>query len=398
MLERLRELLTRSRVGYAHPGWEYAGLSRMTSAGQQVNADTALHVPAVYSCVSLLTRTIATLGCGIYKVENGTRILDEQHPLHYLLNISPDGEMSAHEWWETITADMLLWGKGYAIIERNDAAQPVALRIVHPSKVDVRAVNGQRMYVCEGMSSPIFNADMFVLRWLYNTSPIESQKTTIGLALAAQQFASAFFAGKGNMLGILSFDQPLKKEQMEQLRESWNRDGGELGTKMLPFGGKYNRISVDPQAAQTLESRRHADEAICTAFGVPPALVQIQTGTTYSNTEQQNLHFAQHTIAPLAKRIESEVAFKLVSERDRGYCVPRVDMRELYRGDLKTRAEYFTQMMSNGAMSINEVRKQEDMQPTPGGDVLRVQVNQIALDRFDEYSAKISTENQTNGN
>ena len=90
-------------------------------------------------------------------------------------------------------------------------------------------------------------------------------------------------------MGILSFDQPLKKEQLEQIRESWNRDGGELGTKMLPFGGKYNRISVDPQAAQTLESRRHADEAICTAFGVPPALVQIQTGTTYSNTEQQNL-------------------------------------------------------------------------------------------------------------
>lgn len=394
MLERLRELLTRSRTGYAYPGWQYSGLTKMASAGQHVNPDSALGVPAVYSCVSLLSRTIANLGCGIYRIQNGTRVLAEDHPLHFLLNVSPDGEMSAHEWWETIVADMLLWGKGYAYIQRDAAAQPIALQIIHPSKVDVRPVDGSRIYVVEGYSEPIFNEDMLCLRWLYNTSPIESQKTTIGLALAAQQFASAFFAGKGNMLGILSFDQPLKKEQMEQIRESWNRDGGELGTKMLPFGGKYNRISVDPQAAQTLESRRHADEAICTAFGVPPALVQIQTGTTYSNTEQQNLHFAQHTIAPLAKRIESEITFKLISPSQRTSIVPRVNMRELYRGDLAARAEYFRQMLEGGAMSINEVRKSEDLQPTPGGDTMRVQVNTIALDRFDEYSVKLSsTEN-----
>ena len=393
MLERLRELLTRSRTGYAFPGWEYAGLGRMVSAGQNVNPDSALGVPAVYSCVSLLARTIANLGCGIYRVENGTRVLDENHPLHILLNVTPDGEMSAHEWWETIVADMLLWGKGYAYIERDVNAQPTALRIIHPSKIDVRAVNGARMYVVEGYEQPIFNEDMLCFRWLYNSSPIESQKSTIGLALAAQQFASAFFAGKGNMLGILSFDQPLKKDQMEQIRESWNKDGGELGTKMLPFGGKYNRISVDPQAAQTLESRRHADEAICTAFGVPPALVQIQTGTTYSNTEQQNLHFAQHTIAPLAKRIESEIAFKLISPTQRAAVVPRVNLRELYRGDLAARAEYFRQMLESGGMSINEVRRFEDMQPVQGGDTLRVQVNTVALDRFDEYSAKISNPN-----
>lgn len=393
MLERLRQLLTRGRTGYASPGWQYDALSRMASAGQSVNATSALGVPAVYSCVSLLSRTIANLGCNIHRVENGTRVLDESHPLHILLNVTPDGEISAHEFWETIVADMLLHGKGYAYIERNANAEPVALRIIHPSKIQVRAVDGMRMHIVEGYDQPIFNEDMLCLRWLYNSSPIESQKTTIGLALAAQQFASAFFAGKGNMLGILSFDQPLKKDQMEQIRESWNKDGGELGTKMLPFGGKYNRISVDPQAAQTLESRRHADEAICTAFGVPPALVQLQTGTTYSNTEQQNLHFAQHTIAPLAKRIESEVTFKLISPSQRAAVVPRVDMHELYRGDLAARAEYFRQMLESGGMSINEVRKRQDMQPVAGGDTLRVQVNTISLDRFDEYSAKLANPN-----
>ena len=365
----------------------------MTSAGQNVNPQSALGVPAVYSCVSLLSRTIANLGCGIYRVENGVKTLDEKHPLHYMLNVTPDGEMSAHEFWETLTADMLLHGKGYAHIIRDESARPIALRLLNPAKIDVRSVDGSRLFVVEGYSEPIFNEDMFCLRWIYSTSPIETQKTTIGLALAAQQFASAFFAGKGNMLGILSFDQPLKKEQLEQIRESWNRDGGELGTKMLPFGGKYNRISVDPQAAQTLESRRHADEAICTAFGVPPALVQIQTGTTYSNTEQQNLHFAQHTVAPLAKRIEAEVQFKLISATQREDLQPQVDLHELYRGDLQTRAEYFRQMLEGGAMSINEVRSRENMQPVNGGDTLRVQVNTISLDKFDEYSEKLSESN-----
>lgn len=395
MFDRLRNLFTRARVGYPAPGWQYQSLIGMNAAGQHVNPETAQRVPSVYACVSLLARTIANLGVGIYRVENGTRVPFPEHRLHELLNVSPDGEASAFEFWETLVSDMLLHGTGYAIIERDNTAAPVALRIVNPNSVDARVVDGERLYVVDGEGAPIYNADMLALRWQYGLSPVKQQQPSIGLALAAQQFAGAFFEGKGNMLGILSFDQPLKREQLDQIRESWNRDGGELGTKLLPFGGKYNRISVDPAAAQTLESRRYADESICTAFGVPPALVQIQTGTTYSNTEQQNLHFTQHTVAPLAARIEAEVAFKLVGQFERGVVVPRIDMQELYRGDVKTRSEYYRQMLEGGSLSINEVRRAEDLAPVPNGDVLRVQVNQIDLDKFGAYSEKLSQDNPT---
>ena len=90
------------------------------------------------------------------------------------------------------------------------------------------------------------------------------------------------------------------------------------------------------------------------------------SNSNWYNVQQHratNLHFTQHTVAPLAARIEAEVAFKLVGQFEQGVVVPRIDMRELYRGDVKTRSEYYRQMLEGGSLSINEVRRAEDLRP-----------------------------------
>jgi HK97 family phage portal protein len=163
----------------------------------------------------------------------------------------------------------------------------------------------------------------------------------------------------------------------------------------LPFGFKYNRISIAPEEAQFIETRKFQAEEICRIFSVPPALVQLESQTTYNNVEQQNLMFARHTVMPWAKRIEQELASKLLTRREAADHYFKFSLNDLYRGDLQARANYFTQMLQNGVMSINECRAAEELNPVDNGDAHLVQVNQIALDRMAAYSDKISSDNAT---
>ena len=197
------------------------------------------------------------------------------------------------------------------------------------------------------------------------------------------------------MTGILSSDQPLKKEQMDLIQGSWNAAQQQAGTKLLPFGFKYSRISISPDEAQFIQTRKFQAEEICRIFSVPPTLVQLESQTTYNNVEQQNLQFARHTISPWTKRIGQEIDRKLIQSRERPQIYSKFSLNDLYRGDMQTRASFYTQMLQNGVLNINEVRMKEDMNPTEGGDTHVVQVNQIALDRLGAYSDKLTSDTNT---
>ena len=184
----------------------------------------------------------------------------------------------------------------------------------------------------------------------------------------------------------------LRKEQMDVIQNSWNASAMNAGTKLLPFGFKYQRITITPDEAQFIETRKFQAEEICRIYSVPPSLVQLETQTTFNNVEQQNLQFARHTISPWAKRIEQEIDRKLIQSFERPDVYSQFNMNDLHRGDMAARTSFYKEMLQTGVMSINEVRRKENMNPVDGGDTHTVQINQIALDRLGEYSAKVSTD------
>ena len=210
--------------------------------------------------------------------------------------------------------------------------------------------------------------------------------------MAAQDFGSEYFGQKGQMTGVLASDQPLRKEQMDVIQNSWNQSAMNAGTKLLPFGFKYQRITITPDEAQFIETRKFQAEEVCRIYSVPTSLVQLPSQTTFNNVEQQNLQFARHTIAPWAKRIEQEIDRKLIQSFERPEVYSKFSMDDLYRGDLAARTNFYQQMLTSGVVSINEVRSKENLNPVEGGDTHTVQINQIALDRLGEYSDKVSSD------
>lgn len=396
LAERLRGFF-RYRVGkYDSQSLEsQVGIGAIMRSGVNINEQTALSISTVYACVYKIASTVASLGLKIY-VKNG-RNVDEanMHPAYALISEQPNENQTAFEFWESIVASAVMYGCGFAIIERNPRGYGERLVLCHYYDVDLKDVNGEYIYHVKdyGMVMP---ENMLEICNLNRMSPIRLHRENLGLAKASQDFGSEYFGQKGQMTGVLASDQPLRKEQMDVIQNSWNNSAMNAGTKLLPFGFKYQRITITPDEAQFIETRKFQAEEICRIFSVPPSLVQLPSQSTFNNVEQQNLQFARHTIAPWVKRIEQEIDRKLILGFERPDVYSRFNMNDLHRGDLATRTNYYNQMLQSGVMSINEVRTAESMNPVEFGDVHTIQINQISLDRLGEYSDKISKD-ESNG-
>ena len=367
------------------------GINPIVRSGVNVTEQSALAISTVYACVYKIASTISSLGLQIY-VKDGRNVeIANQHPAYRLITSEPNEQQNAYDFWENLMASALMYGCGYAIIERSARGYPERLVPVSYYDVDVKSVDGERVFVIRDYGA-VTQDNMLEVSNMNRMSPIRLHRENMGLAKAAQDFGSEYFGQKGQMTGVLASDQPLRKEQMDVIQNSWNQSAMNAGTKLLPFGFKYQRITITPDEAQFIETRKFQAEEICRIYSVPPSLVQLETQTTFNNVEQQNLQFARHTISPWAKRIEQEIDRKLIQSFERPDVYSQFNMNDLYRGDLSARTNFYQQMLQSGVMSINEVRRKENMNPVEGGDTHTVQINQIALDRLGEYSDKVSTD------
>jgi len=388
----LGKLFTRARVAYTgnNEFWNSTAYTMRTRSGAMVGKENAMTVATVYACVRAISQTIGYMNLNVLERIDSGRRLAYNHPAHQLCAIQPNDYQTPYEFWENVTSMAIVYGKAYTHIKRNNFdGRPISLHLLHTNDCNLMTING-RLFVRHAEMGDIPYEDILCVSSMNGKSPIELHSENIGIAKAAENYGADFFGSDGSMLGILSTDNPIKSEQMQAVRTSWQTGG--IGVKVLPFGFKYQQISLPPEQAQFLQTRRYSDETICTIMGVPPQIVGVNTQTTFNNTEEQGRNFARHTIVPWATRIEQEVNLKLIPEFEREDFFAKFNMQDLLRGDTKARSEFYHQMLTDGVFTINEVRRQEDYNTIGDqGDIHLVQVNQIDLASMANYSDKIST-------
>jgi HK97 family phage portal protein len=235
--------------------------------------------------------TVSSLGLNLYQTDGRRRDMVSDHPALDVTTFRPNNYETPFYFWESIIAQAVLKGCGYAIIRRGAGGIPIALQCLDTDHVERRIVENRVFFKLQD-DTVVAQEDMLEICNLQRRSPIQLHRENLGLTQAAQNYGSEYFGNGGQMTGVLSSDQPLKGEQMETLQKSWNQSQTSAGTKLLPFGFKYNRISIAPEEAQFIETRKFQAEEICRIFSVPPALVQLESQTTYNNVEQQNLRRA----------------------------------------------------------------------------------------------------------
>lgn len=392
--------------GLANPsGWLTDIFNGKPSAtGVSVTEQSAMQASAVYACVRILAETIASLPLPVYKrIKTGGQVVDTGHYLFDVLNIQPNSEQTAFQFWETLIGHVMLWGNAYACIERNGAGQVVALWPLLPDRTyPYRDIVSKKLYyittMVDGVQQKLWPNEIIHIAGLgFNGiaghSPIQMAREAVGLSLATEEFGARFFGNGAKPGGILEHPNKLTPDQHKRLRESAEGVSSGLinASKMmiLEDGMKYHTVGIPPEDAQFLETRKFQLLEICRLYRVPPHMIAEMSSSTFSNIEHQSLEFVIHTVRPWLVRIEQQLMIKLLTPTERKSFFVQFTVEGLLRGDIKSRYEAYAIGKQNGFLSTNMILKRENENPVEGGDEMYVGANMIPVSQaLDFWKAK----------
>lgn len=379
----------KNRVG---GGWNF--LFGGTTSGKAVNERTAMQTSAVYACVRILAESVAGLPLHVYeRTANGSKSTKPPHPLYRLLHDEPNREMTSFVFRETLMSHLLLWGNAYAQIIRDGRGFPIALYPLLPDRMAVdRNESGELVYTYQSDKGQVKLRRENVLHipglgfdGLIGYSPIAMAKNAVGLALATEDYGATFFANGANPGGVLEHPGVIKPEQADRLRESWQSQfGGANAHKVavLEEGLKFHQMSIPPEQAQFLETRKFQINEIARIFRVPPHMVGDLEKSSFSNIEQQSLEFVKYTLDPWVVRWEQSLQQALILPSEKATIFIKFNLDGLLRGDYQSRMQGYSTGIQNGFMSVNDVRSLEDMNlltSEEGGDLHFVNGNMVKL-------------------
>ena len=398
-------------------GSNYAFFMGGSTSGKPVNERSAMQMTAVYSCVRILAEAIAGLPLHLYKYsDTGSKVKATEHPLYLLLHDEPNPEMSSFVFRETLMTHLLLWGNAYAQIIRNGKGEVIALYPLMPNKMSVdRGENGQLYYTYYRSSDEAKTSEGTVVKLkpcdvlhipglgfdgLVGYSPIAMAKNAIGMAIACEEFGAKFFANGAAPSGVLEHPGTIKDPS--RVREAWQSQFGGSSNSgkvaVLEEGMKYTPISISPEQAQFLETRKFQINEIARIFRVPPHMVGDLEKSSFSNIEQQSLEFVKYTLDPWVIRWEQSMTRALLTFDEKKEYFINFNLEGLLRGDYQSRMNGYSIARQNGWMSANDIRELENLDRIPtelGGDLYLINGNMLPLGNAGAF-ANINTDKEEN--
>ena len=369
----------------SNPAAWLTGLFGTSKTGVQVSEDNALTFSAVYAAVRIISETIASIPLNVYQADGETRVKAVGHPVQDLLAKAPNSVSSTFTFREAMASNLVLHGNAYAKIEMNAAGRPTALIPLNPMKVEVKVIDGEKVYVFDEKHTYLdYEMLHFVglsFNGLIGKSPLAMAREAVAIGLAAQEYGARFYSNGANAGGVITAPGRLNTEVVKRLRESWNRAQSGLGsshsTAILEEGMKYEKIGLDPEAAQFLQSRKFQVNEIARIFRIPPSyLADLENSSTRANTEQQAIQFVRDCITPYVRRMEVELNRKLFRE-DEPNLYAYFTMEGLMRGDQKARYEAYAVARNWGWLLVNDIRDLENLNPVEGGDIYLQPLNMV---------------------
>lgn len=383
-----------------------------STAGKPVNERSAMQMTAVYACVRILSEAIAGLPLHLYRyTDNGGKEKAMDNELYFLLHDEPNPEMTSFVFRETLMTHLLLWGNAYAQIIRNGKGEVVALYPLMPNRMTVDRDDKGHIYYQYQVSdsdvhtmktgtvnlkpSDVLHVPGLGFDGLVGYSPIAMAKNAIGLAIATEEYGAKFFANGATPGGLLEYPGTVKNP--DAIRESWNKGFNGNNTHkvaILEEGMKYTPISISPNEAQFLETRKFQIDEIARIFRVPPHMVGDLEKSSFSNIEQQSLEFVKYTLEPWLVRWEQSMIRSLVSQKDKATYFIKFNVDGLLRGDYASRMSGYATARQNGWMSANDIRELENLDRIPveqGGDLYLINGNMTKLEDAGIFAVSTNT-------
>lgn len=375
----------------SHDNWLHRALGGgKTHSGASVSEHTALNISGVYRAVSVISDTIAQLPIHVWRRTDDGRQVVNDHPVATALRMRPNPHMTPFSQQQVCQSHGLLWGNGYAEIARNGRGQaaelwPLMADCTRPERRD----DGSLVYrtIVDGESIPIPGRNVVHIRNLGHCgyighSPIWLHRQGLGLALAAEEFGGKFFGNDAKSGGFIEVPGTLPEGGAKNIQNSLSDSQGGLKNahrvKILEAGMKFVQTTIPPDDAQFLSTREFQIAEIARMYGVPLVLMQSHEKTTSwgSGIEHLLIGFVTWTLTPWIVQWEQELNWKLFTEEERrdGLFV-KFALQALLRGDMASRAGFYKTLREISALSPNEIRELEDLDPDPRLDVFHSPAN-----------------------
>jgi HK97 family phage portal protein len=367
----------------------------------RIDESATMSFSGMWCAVNKIADTFRTLPISVYRrLSDDTTERVTSSPVHTLLHRRPNDEMTPGRFKAFLYTGKLLYGNGYAEIERDNGGRPVALWPIHPTRVVVtRDDNGRVVYDIYGDGSVepvrIQRENMFhILGYsrdgVVGESVMQYARESLGLAIGAERFAAQFLGNNATPSVVVKHPGQLPDEAVENFRRSWRQaygaTGERHGTMVLENGMDVESFGVDPDKAQLLETQQFSIANVSRWTNVPPHMLHALERATFNNIEHLGLEFVVYTLSPHAKDFEEEADLRLVASGEQDVFT-KFNMSALLRGDTKTRGEFYREMRRIGIYSANDIRKLEDQNPIgPEGDVYIVEANMVNLEALQHSS------------
>lgn len=376
-----------------------------TTSGKTVNERTALQTTAVYSCVRILSETLASLPLHIYSHTDSGKEKAVLNPLYRLLHDEPNPEMTSFVFRETLMSHLLLWGNAYAQIIRDGRGKVVSLYPLLPEKMEVdRSSTGELFYEYQSDKGKVVLRKEEVLHipglgfdGIKGQSPIAMAKNAIGMAIATEEYGAKFFSNGANPGGVL--EHPSVVKDPKRVRDSWNSvyqgSSNSHRVAVLEEGMKFTPIGIPPEQAQFIATRKFQINEIARIFRIPPHMIGDLEKSSFSNIEQQSLEFVKYTLDPWVVRWEMALQKSLLTLSEKEEYFIKFNVDGLLRGDYKSRMEGYSVGRQNGWLSANDIRELEDLNRIPeelGGDLYLINGNMTKLEDAGLFAKKTGGE------
>jgi HK97 family phage portal protein len=369
-----------------------------TSAGVRVTPASAMTLPAVLSCVRVLSESFAIMPFMLYRPKPGgrgrTKVRD--HWLYRLFAKAPNRFQSPYEFRLMLQGHLALRGNAFCQITANSRGEITELLPLHPDRMSIEPLsNGSYRYVYQaedGRTLYFARQEIWHLRGLSDdgymgVSLITLAREAIGEGLAMQSYASRFFANDAKPGGgwIEYPGQFATNEAKKKFRDSWqeNQGGANRGkVAVLERGMKFHEVGLKNTDAQFFESRGLKRAEIAGIFRVPPHKIMDLERSTNNNIEHQGIEFWIDTMLPWASLWESSISFFLLGSDEE--LEPDFDHVVMMRGDGKSRAERIARLVLAGVMLRNEGREEEGLDPIDGLDEPMQPANMMTLEQAEK--------------
>ena len=359
-----------------------------TASGVGVTPENAMHCPAVFASVKVLSESVAQLPLHLYRKVEGVKQRAESHPLYALLHDQANDWTSSFEFRMAMQTALCLHGNAFAFINRTAGEIreliPIPSSSVQVDIDDTTLEPSYRVTRRDGSQVVYDRREIFHLKGLGTScyvgdSPIVQAREAIGLAMAMEQHAARIFGAGARPGGVLKYEKTLGPEALKRLRESFNsaHSGGSNSGKTLVLedGMDFQPLQFNSTDLQFLELRRHQVGEIARVYRIPLHLLQDLERTTHANAESMGQQFLSLTLLPWLKLWEGAIRRSLLTPEEQQVYYAEFMTDELARADISGRFEAYAKAVTNGLLSPNEVRAAENRSPYTGGDQFRLPMN-----------------------